>query len=181
MTIKYILASCLASLMLVGAPLALAREGGVGADADTNAKVNMGLHLGSFFRADADARADARAEFKEERKAEMRERFETWRERWQDKFSHITAGIVTSIDGVLFTIDPFGAKATTTVTTNSDTVFKVKGEATSSSALEVGSKVIVVGTTTASSDSGDSFTASIVKILGEGWGHLRLFMGFHNK
>jgi len=98
----------------------------------------------------------------------------------QEKFSHIAAGIVTSIQGAVFTIDPVGAKSTTTVTTSSSTVFKVKGKgnATSSSAFQIGSLVVLKGTTTATSTSGDSFSASIVKILQNGFGHIRFWLRF---
>jgi hypothetical protein len=63
--------------------------------------------------------------------------------------------------------------------TNSNTVIKGKGDtATTSAALQVGQRVVVVGTTTATSTSGDTFTASIVKILGDGLKHLRFWLWF---
>lgn len=88
------------------------------------------------------------------------------------------AGTVTSVNGSVFTINPFGPKATTTVTTNGSTIFKVNGSATTSSAVTVGSRVVVVGTTTATSSTGDSITASIVRIITEGLGRLGHFLGF---
>jgi hypothetical protein len=95
-----------------------------------------------------------------------------------DKMSHITGGIVTSVSGAVFTVDNLKSP-TTTVVTNSNTVIKGKGDtATTSAALQVGQRVVVVGTTTATSTSGDTFTASIVKILGDGLKHLRFWLWF---
>ncbi len=79
------------------------------------------------------------------------------------------AGVVTSISGNTFTINPVGNGATTTVTTNASTTYKVNGQATTSSALAVGSNVIVAGTST----SDTSITASLVSIWNIGLGFLR--------
>jgi hypothetical protein len=99
------------------------------------------------------------------------------RAKFVEKMSHITGGIVTSVSGSVFTID--NAKSpTTTVVTDSNTVIKGKGGATTTAALRVGQSVVVVGTTTATSSTGETFTASIVKIIGDGLKHLRFWMWF---
>lgn len=79
------------------------------------------------------------------------------------------AGVVTSISGNTFTIDPIGTGATTTVTTNASTTYKLNGQATTSSALNVGSNVIVTGTST----SDTSITATLVSIWNTSIGFLR--------
>lgn len=94
----------------------------------------------------------------------------------QNALSHVTGGIVTAVNGATFSIDNL-LNPTTTVVTNSNTVVKGKDGATTTAALQVGQRVIVVGTTTATSTSGDTFTASIVKILGNGLHNLRLWFG----
>src|SRR3989338_1516845 len=53
------------------------------------------------------------------------------------------AGTVTSVSGSTFTINPIGAQTTTTVTTNASTTYLLNGQATTSNALSVGSKVFV--------------------------------------
>ena len=57
------------------------------------------------------------------------------------------AGVVTAINGSSFTLKSF-ASPSTTVTTDASTTYKFNGQATSSSALSVGSKVLVAGTST---------------------------------
>ena len=100
------------------------------------------------------------------------------RAKFAEKMSHLTGGIITSVSGSIFTIDNVKSP-TTTVVTNGNTVIKGKGNtATTSAALQVGQHVIVVGTTTATSTTGDTFTASIVKILGDGLKHLRFWLWF---
>ena len=79
------------------------------------------------------------------------------------------AGVVTSVTGPTFTIDSIGAQTTTTVTTNGSTTYLLNGQATTSNALSVGSKVFVSGTTT----SATSITASIVSIWNSGISFLR--------
>ncbi|HVU75887.1 MAG TPA: DUF5666 domain-containing protein [Candidatus Paceibacterota bacterium] len=99
------------------------------------------------------------------------------RAKFEEKMSHVTGGIVTAVNGSVFTIDSV-LNPTTTVVTDSNTVIKAKGGATTTAALQVGQRVVVVGTTTATSTSGNTFTASIVKILGDGLKHLRFWMWF---
>lgn len=182
MNTKVIVSSAFALLLLLSAPTAFASEG----------KGEAGLHLGigKFlgFNGDASARAEMRKDHDEDRDEDhdedreaRKERREAFRAEMAERLSHISAGIVTSINGSIFTIDPFGAKSTTTVTTTSGTTFKAKGEATTSSALTVGSKVFLFGTTTATSSTGDSFTASIVKLVGEGWGHFKFWFGLGHR
>lgn len=78
-------------------------------------------------------------------------------------------GVVTSVNGSTFTIDPIGKNATTTVSTNASTTYRVNGTATTSGALAVGSKVLLMGTTT--SDS--SISASLVSIFSKGFGFVK--------
>lgn len=126
-----------------------------------------------------DNKRDDRQERKSERTDGLRAWFNTHLH-GKGKLDHssVTVGTVVSINGSVFIIDPVGKKSTTTVSTNSSTVFKAKGATTSLSALEVGSKVFLFGTTTASSDTSASFSASLVKIIGEGLGHLRFWHWF---
>lgn len=84
------------------------------------------------------------------------------------------AGVVTSISGNTFTINPIGNGTLTSVTTNASTTFKVNGQATTSDALAVGSNVIVTGTST----SDTSISASIVHILNLSLDFLRHFFLF---
>ena len=83
-----------------------------------------------------------------------------------------TAGIVTGINGSLVTIGNFGSTGTSTFVTNSATKFKVNGSAASSSALTLGSHVVVLGTTTAGSGT---VNASVIVILTEGLNWIRHF------
>lgn len=85
----------------------------------------------------------------------------------------IAGGVVTSIDGATFTVNAFGPRGTTTVTTSASTTFNANGQATTSSALAVGSKVLLAGTPGAADAS---FAASVVLILSEGFGHLKHFL-----
>lgn len=93
---------------------------------------------------------------------------------FKSHINHVVSGVVTSINGSLFVVDPFSKKTpTTTVSTNASTTYKVNGQATTSSALGVGSKVILLGTTTATSTSGNTFSVSVVHIITKGFGHLK--------
>lgn len=164
----------MAAVTLFTAPVAFADDG-------HKSGLDRGLHLGQIVharigailghegRGDGDSDADdVHAQASASLRAQIKE-----------KFSHIAAGVVTSVSGSVFIIDPFGPKSTTTVSTNASTAFKVKGEATTSSALHIGSKVFLVGTTTATSTTGDSFSASLVALIGKGLGHIRFWMWFH--
>ncbi len=82
------------------------------------------------------------------------------------------AGIVTGISGNTVTIGNFGSTGTTTFVTNSSTKYKVNGTAASSSALSLGSHVLVLGTTSAGSAS---VNASVIVILTEGLNWVRHF------
>lgn len=168
MTTKILFATVLAGMLSFVAPAAFADEGGHG-----DAGVNLGLHVGQLVSVRAHGQGHAEADGdKDDARATTTASSST------GFFDHVTAGIVTSVSGGIFTIDPFGPDSTTTVTTDASTTFRGKGHATSTAPLSVGSRVIVVGTTTATSTSGDTFTAAIVKILGHGFGHLRAFFGF---
>ena len=74
-------------------------------------------------------------------------------------------GVVTSIDGSNFTVEPIGHEAPTTVFTDEITTFRVNGQATSSAQLEVGVHVALIGTV--SPDT--SITASMVSIFNKGF------------
>ena len=76
----------------------------------------------------------------------------------------VGAGVVTRVDGSVFTLKSRGVSGTTTVTTNASTTYKVNGVATTSSALGVGSRAIVFGST----DASGSITATLVSILNAG-------------
>ncbi|HVM59004.1 MAG TPA: hypothetical protein VMT80_01605 [Candidatus Paceibacterota bacterium] len=179
MNTKLAFASGLAALLFAAAPAASAHglglNIGLGAHADANDRSQvhadgLNLSLGAHAHADADADDHVRAT--------ASSTHDSWRAKMEESFSHMTLGIVTSITGSTFTIDPVGAKSTTTVSTNSSTVFRAHGAATTSSALAVGAKVLLFGTTTATSTAGDSFSASFVKIFEHGLGHLRFWAWF---
>lgn len=80
-------------------------------------------------------------------------------------FDRITGGVVTAITGSTITLDGFGKKGTTTVSTNASTVYSVNGTTATSGALTVGSTVFVAGTTTAANPS---FTATVILVLKDG-------------
>lgn len=179
MDTKYILASTTVGIMLLSTGTAFAdSDKGEGSEHG----LKLGFHIGKMIGLNSEIDHDRRDKDKDRHddddrdgktKAEIRAEMAA-------RLSHITGGIVTAVNGSIFTIDPFGNKSTTTVTTDSSTVFKTKGSATSTSALTVGSKVLVMGTTTATSTSGDAFTASLVKFIGEGFGHLRFWFGLRS-
>jgi len=174
MSSKIALASVLAVIALSIAPAVFADEGQQGG-------LSAGLHLGQFVRAHVDGSLNHKDRENDADDVDVHANASTSpRAQWEEKLSHIAVGVVTSINGSVFTIDPFGAKSTTTVTTTAGTTFNAKGNATTSAALHVGSKVFLVGTTTATSTTGDSFTASLVDLIGKGLGHLRFWMWFHH-
>ncbi|MBP9757147.1 MAG: hypothetical protein KBD06_00945 [Candidatus Pacebacteria bacterium] len=82
------------------------------------------------------------------------------------------AGIVTGVNGSIMTLGNFGSTGTSTFVTNSATKYKVNGTAASSSALTLGSHVLVFGTTTAGSTT---VNASLIVILTDGLNWLRHF------
>jgi hypothetical protein len=100
------------------------------------------------------------------------------RETIAERLSHFRVGEVTSVAGSVFTINPRGDKEVVTVTTDSNTAFRINGVATSESALTVGSKVFLTGTTTASSTDADAFSASIVDIITDGFKKLKHWFWF---
>jgi hypothetical protein len=170
--ITTVLAGSTAAMLLAAAPLlASAHEAVISANAQAQAEAhsNNGLHLGilaSIFGkghdndGDSDNNDDNRPATTTQPHAPR---------------THAEVGIISSIEGSTFTLIPLGHKhATTTVSTASTTVFHADGEATSSSALKVGSRVAIVGTTTASS----TITASMVNIFTHGFGWLKHF--FHH-
>lgn len=87
---------------------------------------------------------------------------------WREKAAHTKTGIVTAVSGANFTLEPFNLDSAVAVATNGATVFKVGDKATTSSALSVGSRVLVTGTTT-----GSTFSASVVQVLKNGFGHAK--------
>ena len=146
--INTVLASSAAATLLMLAPfLASAHEGSIAA----NAAAKVGVHEGAGRGGDNDGDMDDGI-----------------------KSMHATVGVVTAINGSGFTISPVGHKATTTVSTDIATTFRVNGQATSSSALQVGSHVALIGTSTSST----SFAASMVSIFTEGFGFFKHFFRF---
>lgn len=90
------------------------------------------------------------------------------------KLENLRAGIVTSVSGNGFTMTRFGTGTAATVSTNSSTVVKVNGQATTSAAITPGSAVIVVGTT--STTTADTFAGSVVHVITKGFGWLKHFL-----
>lgn len=86
-----------------------------------------------------------------------------------DAMGAVGSGIVSSINGSIFTVTPVGSSSTTTVATNASTVYRVNGVATTSGALSVGSRVLLVGTTTGDA----SVSATLVSIFTHGFGFLK--------
>lgn len=182
--INTILASSTAALLLASAPmLASAHDASVSANASVRGDSNPGLHLGSWFHVGTPT---GKSDLHEERDHDHGH--DTDREHDDDndhkpmasstrpsKDMHATVGIVTSINGSTFTIDPVGEKSTTTVSTNNATTFRVNGQATSSGALKLGSQVAIIGTSTAST----SINASMVSIFSKGFGFFKHFFHAH--
>lgn len=161
-TTKIIATVALASMLLAATPAFAHGDKGEGS------RGKNGFHLGIYMK-------EWKEKFRNLSETEKKELKETIKE----KRSHFSAGVVTSVSGSTFVLDPIGKKkATTTVSTTGSTVFKVNGQATTSSALQVGSKVFLVGTTTATSTAGDTFTASIVTIITRGFGHVKHWFWF---
>lgn len=176
---KLLIVAATAGLLLAAAAPALADEGTAFAQADVSGSANVqdkgGSNLGSFIGAHLGL--------------DQKDGDDNGTSTDNDNDGHhvatstimkvrppVTGGFITSIDGSTFTVA--GKGSTTTVTTDSATVFKAKGGATTSAALSVGERVAVVGTTTASSSVGDSVTASLVALIGKGLAHLRFWMWF---
>lgn len=88
-------------------------------------------------------------------------------------FRAFSAGIVTAINGAAVSLSNFGSNGSTTVTTNTATAYRVNGSTASSGALTVGSHVLVLGTSSATSTT--SFNASIIVILTEGLNWIKHF------
>lgn|SRR3989338_2167321 len=81
----------------------------------------------------------------------------------------MSIGVISSISGSVFTINPTGAGSTTTVETNVTTLFR--GGATSSQSLTTGSTVLVLGTTSSSTPS--AISASLVVMFKDGFHFLK--------
>lgn len=167
---KFLAGSALTAILVAGAPfVALAH--------DTNAQAKAGFNLGSvnlssfvnahFSGHDKDGKKD---DNKVPKKAHV---IAT-----STPFASIAAGKVTAINGSVLTIVGLFGHSTTTVVTDANTVFKAKGNATTSTAISVGGRVFVVGTTTATSTAGNTMSASIVEVIGKGLGHLRFWLWF---
>ncbi len=177
--INYFLAGSAAALLLASAPM-LASAHGVSASAKASAKADLhaqgGLgFIASIFHGDRDHdgdRSDGELEIKMKKKFMASSTHPT-------KGMHAAVGVVTAINGSTFTIDPVGNRASTTVSTNSTTVFRLNGNATTSSALEVGSRVALIGmpasSTGATSSPQASIEASVVSILNKGFGFFKHF------
>lgn len=153
-TKNYVLALGAAALLFAATPV-LAHED------ERNARAAFSVRAG--------ATLDGWKEHKDEWKEWRRE----WKERAAQSRSHVVAGKVTAVSDSTITIDPRGKASTTTITTNSDTVIKLNGEIVDADHITVGAKVVAYGTTTATSDDGDAFSASIVAAFTKGLGHLK--------
>lgn len=90
-----------------------------------------------------------------------------------ERFGGITVGTVTAIGGSTFVIDPAGDKSTATVTTTGATTFKTNGKTATSGDVQVGSTVLIVGTTTTSSADNSLISASAVHIWTRSMGWLK--------
>ncbi len=162
------------STLLAASP-ALADSGvRVSAQSDTQ----VGLHLGSLIHHSENDQDGTKEDSKDGRGVHSNTHLtastshKITKEAFLSAIGAAGAGVVTSVQGSAFTLAPFGTHATTTVETNASTTYKVNGVATTSSAVAVGSRAIVFGTT----DS-DGITASFVSILNIGFGWLKHF--FH--
>jgi len=155
---KTVIASAAAAALLVTAAPALAHDGKENNSVRAEIRADLKLKLG---------------EWKKEWKEHKAEWKEEWKERWAEKRSHVAAGKVESTSGSTIVIDAFGKQPTTTIVTDANTVFKFNGEATTSAAVTTGAKIFAIGTTTATSTSGNTFTASIVHIFTKGFGHIK--------
>ncbi|MDE2071618.1 MAG: hypothetical protein KGI70_02730 [Patescibacteria group bacterium] len=173
-----LLIGALSAALLVGAPAAaLAHDGGDdnGLHIGENADVNAGLHLGQILGVRAHGDGDINGDDDNDGDHGTVEASSIERAN-ADFRSHVAVGTVTAINGSTITIDPVGKDATETITTNSSTVFKAEGSATTSPAIAVGDRVFAVGTTTATSTTqGDTFAASLIAMIGNGLKHLGHF------
>lgn len=150
-TLSFILALLLALLM--AAPLvANAHDGEDHGSAKVEASAKGDAHQGFNFKALA--------------------RFFHWgkdkdKDEKRDKSASTTAartGVVTSVDGSIFTLTNKRGSATTTVLTDASTTYRGKGMATTSGAISIGAHALVFGT----KSSTTTVSASFVKILGGG-------------
>lgn len=90
------------------------------------------------------------------------------------RVNSVRAGVVNAINGSVLTIMGNG---TTSVTTNSSTTVLKKGGATTTAALSLGSRVLVLGTSSAttSTSTPDTITASIIILFQNGVNFLKHF------
>ncbi len=175
---KYIIASSAVALsLLISAP---AFADSVGMKSDTH--LGLGFGLGSLIRAhvdndnDTDVSSTSTDQQKDQKDNDNENNNKNEQEHHSFKHASTTVGTVTSINGSTFVVGPFGKHATTTVTTNASTIFKLNGVATTSAALTTGAHVIVIGTTTATSTSGNSVDASAVLIFTKMFGWFKHWM-----
>lgn len=82
------------------------------------------------------------------------------------QFNGVRLGEVTTIGSNIITIDRFGT-GSTSVFTSATTFYAVNGSATTSSAVKLGTNLLVFGPTTTTGSS-DSITASVVLIIDSG-------------
>src|SRR3989344_5333535 len=176
-TTKYVLASSAATLALLVAAPVLADSDNRGPSLGGNHDIGLGAVV-RLFAKDDDHRGigeSVRELAKQQRDRHNDDddndgdRGERGQHAFLNAIGAAGAGVVTSVSGSTFTINPIGAQTTTTVTTNASTTYLLNGQATTSNALSVGSKVFVSGTTT----SDTSITASIVSIWNDGISFLR--------
>ncbi|MBV9159329.1 MAG: hypothetical protein JO019_01900 [Candidatus Kaiserbacteria bacterium] len=79
------------------------------------------------------------------------------------KLNNVRIGVISSVTGGGFNLSGLFGAGSTTVTTNASTTYKVKGQATTSTALANGQLVVVQGT-----QANGSFAASLVRIVNVG-------------
>ena len=170
-------------MLLASAPIAMAHERG---DDDVRANVSAeikakhddkGLHLGWFIgKHKGDKNDDKKIERHGTTTAtstkHRRDRDDNDRPRVT---GNVVGGVVTSVSGNTFVI---GGKGTTTVTLASDAKVVGRDGATTTAAITAGTKVIACGSTTATSTSGNAFTASVIIVFNQAMGHLKHWLNF---
>lgn len=174
---KFIAGLGIAGLLMASAPIAMAHERD---DDDVRANVSVkadnGLHLGWFIgkHNGDDKRDDKRIERRGTSTATSTKPRHDDNRRARVN-GNVVGGVVTSVSGNTFVI---GGKGTTTVTLASDAKVVSRDGATTTAAITEGTRVIAFGTTTATSTSGNSFTASVVIVFNKAMGHLKHWLRF---
>lgn len=156
---KHLIASGAIALSLLSVVPAFADSG------EQKGGLHLGLGISALVRMHTDNDNDRDSDKGKEEK-----------ENHSGKNANTAMGTVASMNGSTFIVDSFGKSPTTTVTTSASTVFKLNGVATTSAALTAGAHVIVIGTTTATSTSGNAMDASVVIIFTKMFGFFKHWM-----